>query len=183
DDDRLVGLFWADEEAIRNYATFSDIASFDATFRSNKYQMVFVSFTEINHHNRCITFTSGLLIDETARAYIWLLKLFKEDFGKDPKVGASLCNRTDFKRCIFDIVWTDQISPEIFEREWKCMINDFKLGENKWLGDMFDLRESWIHAYLTDVHMAGLMRTTSRFESENHFFVFLMKAEKLTSVD
>ncbi|GJX43547.1 FAR1 DNA binding domain, zinc finger, SWIM-type, MULE transposase domain containing protein, partial [Tanacetum coccineum] len=32
DDDRLVELFWADEEAIRNYATFRDIVSFDATF-------------------------------------------------------------------------------------------------------------------------------------------------------
>ncbi|GKC34200.1 hypothetical protein Tco_1046584, partial [Tanacetum coccineum] len=28
DDDRLVGLFWADEEAIRNSATFGDIVSF-----------------------------------------------------------------------------------------------------------------------------------------------------------
>ncbi|GJR20035.1 FAR1 DNA binding domain, zinc finger, SWIM-type, MULE transposase domain containing protein [Tanacetum coccineum] len=179
----------------------------DAQMVVEKYQMVFVSFTGINHHNRCITFASGLLADETAGAYIWLLKQFKEAFGKDPevvvtdqdpsmkiaiaecfpdtrhrlcmwhimmklgtKVGATLCNRTDFKRRISDIVWTDQISPEIFEREWECMINEFELGENKWLGDMFDLRESWIPAYLTNVHMAGLMRTTSRSESENHFF-------------
>ncbi|GKB41874.1 FAR1 DNA binding domain, zinc finger, SWIM-type, MULE transposase domain containing protein, partial [Tanacetum coccineum] len=28
----FVGLFWADEEAIRNYDTFGDIVSFDATF-------------------------------------------------------------------------------------------------------------------------------------------------------
>nr|GEV54082.1 hypothetical protein [Tanacetum cinerariifolium] len=76
DDDRLVGIFWADEEAIRNYATFSDIVSFDATFRSNK----------INHHNRCITFASGLLADETAGAYIWLLKQFKEAFEKNSEV-------------------------------------------------------------------------------------------------
>ncbi|GJY06795.1 FAR1 DNA binding domain, zinc finger, SWIM-type, MULE transposase domain containing protein [Tanacetum coccineum] len=70
DDDRLVGLFWADEEAIRNYATFGDIVSFDATFRSNKYQTVFVSFTRINHHNCFITCASCLLADETAGAYI-----------------------------------------------------------------------------------------------------------------
>ncbi|GJW19721.1 FAR1 DNA binding domain, zinc finger, SWIM-type, MULE transposase domain containing protein [Tanacetum coccineum] len=82
----LARLFWADEEAIRNYATFGDIVSFDATFHSNKYQMIFVPFTRINHHNRCITFASGLLADETAGAYIWLLKQFKEAFGKDPKV-------------------------------------------------------------------------------------------------
>nr|GEX22310.1 FAR1 DNA binding domain, zinc finger, SWIM-type, MULE transposase domain, FHY3/FAR1 family [Tanacetum cinerariifolium] len=118
DDDRLVGLFWDDEEAIKNYAKFW-------------YQMVFVPFARINHHNRFITFASGLLADETV----------------------------------------DQISLEIFKREWECVINDFELGEKKWLGDMFDLRESWIHVYLTDVHMAGLMRTTSRFESENYFFV------------
>ncbi|GKD59928.1 FAR1 DNA binding domain, zinc finger, SWIM-type, MULE transposase domain containing protein, partial [Tanacetum coccineum] len=40
----------------------------------DRYQMVFVPFTGINHHNRCITFASGLLADETAGAYIWLLK-------------------------------------------------------------------------------------------------------------
>ncbi|GJX43548.1 FAR1 DNA binding domain, zinc finger, SWIM-type, MULE transposase domain containing protein [Tanacetum coccineum] len=172
--------------------------------------MVFVPFTGINHHNRCITFASGLLADETAGAYIWLLKELKEAFGKDPevvvtnqdlsmkiaiaecfpdtrhrlcmwhimmklgtKVGAVLCNRTDFKRRIYDIVWTDQISLEVFEREWECMINEYELGENKWLGDMFDLRESWIPAYLRDVHMAGLMRTTSRSKSENHFFWYI----------
>ncbi|GKD85592.1 FAR1 DNA binding domain, zinc finger, SWIM-type, MULE transposase domain containing protein, partial [Tanacetum coccineum] len=179
DDDRLVELFWADEEAIRNYATFRDIVSFDATFRSN-----------------------NLLADETAGAYIWLLKQFKEAFRKDPKVvvtdqdpsmkiaiaecfpdtrhrlcmwhimmklgtkvGATLCNRTN------------QILPKIFEREWECMINKFELGENKWLADMFDLRESWIPAYLTDVHMAGLIRTTSRSESEYHFLVEFCKSE------
>ncbi|PWA54299.1 zinc finger, SWIM-type, FHY3/FAR1 family [Artemisia annua] len=31
----LVGLFWADEQAKRNYPAFGDVVSFDATFRSN----------------------------------------------------------------------------------------------------------------------------------------------------
>ncbi|GJR06074.1 ribonuclease H-like domain-containing protein [Tanacetum coccineum] len=37
DDDKLVGLFLGDEQANRDYATFGDIVSFDATFRSNKF--------------------------------------------------------------------------------------------------------------------------------------------------
>lgn len=87
------------------------------------------------------------------------------------QVGTAVCNiKTGFKRRICDIVWTDQILPVEFEREWECMINDFKLEENKWLADMFKMRESWIPAYLRDEPMAGLMRTTSRSESENHFF-------------
>ncbi|GJW86773.1 FAR1-related sequence 5-like protein [Tanacetum coccineum] len=207
DDDKLVGLFWADEQAIRDYAVFGDIVSFDATFRSNKYKMVFVPFTGINHHNRCITFASGLLSDETVGAYKWLLEEFKNAFGKDPnvvitdqdpsmkiaipecfpntrhrlcmwhimqklvtKVGTAICNKTDFKRRICDIVWTYQILPYEFEREWEIMIKDFQLDDNKWLQDMFDIRESWIPAFLRDELMAGLMRTTSRSESENHFF-------------
>lgn len=86
------------------------------------------------------------------------------------QVGTSICKNTNFKRRICDIVWTDQILPFEFEAEWERMIEDFQLGDNKWLQDMFDLRESWIPAYLRDVLMAGLMRTTSRSESENHFF-------------
>ncbi|KAD5802416.1 hypothetical protein E3N88_13776 [Mikania micrantha] len=35
DEDRLKGLFWADEDAKRNYFTFGDVMSFDATYRSN----------------------------------------------------------------------------------------------------------------------------------------------------
>nr|GEV05913.1 hypothetical protein [Tanacetum cinerariifolium] len=183
DDDRLVGLFWADEEAITNYDTFGDIVSFDATFHSNKYQMVFVSFTGINHHNRCITFASGLLADETAGAYIWLLKQFKEAFRKDPEVVVTDQDpsmKIAIAECFPDTrhrlcMW--HIMTKLERRERKCMINDFELGENKWFGDMFDLRKSLIHAYLTDVHMAGLMCTTSRSESENHFLVEFCKSE------
>ena len=32
----LIGLFWADEQAKRNYYAFGDIISFDATYRTNK---------------------------------------------------------------------------------------------------------------------------------------------------
>ncbi|GJS18164.1 FAR1 DNA binding domain, zinc finger, SWIM-type, MULE transposase domain containing protein [Tanacetum coccineum] len=40
DDDKLVGLFWADEQAIRDYVVFGDIVSFYATFRSNNNAFV-----------------------------------------------------------------------------------------------------------------------------------------------
>ncbi|PWA39559.1 FAR1 DNA binding domain, Zinc finger, SWIM-type, MULE transposase domain, FHY3/FAR1 family [Artemisia annua] len=87
------------------------------------------------------------------------------------QVGTAICNnKTGFKRRICDIVWADQILPAEFEKEWELMINEFKLDDNKWLDDMFKIRESWIPAYLRDEAMAGLMRTTSRSESENHFF-------------
>ncbi|GKD42728.1 FAR1-related sequence 5-like protein, partial [Tanacetum coccineum] len=84
--DSLCGLFWADKVAKLNYQRFGDTISFDATFRSNKYRMVFVPFTRIDNHNRSVTFGAGLLSDETVRSYKWLLQSFKKAFLADPQV-------------------------------------------------------------------------------------------------
>ncbi|XP_022040733.1 protein FAR1-RELATED SEQUENCE 5-like [Helianthus annuus] len=203
----LTGLFWADGLCKRNYAEFGDVISFDATFKTNKYKMVFVPFIGIDNHCRNVTLRAGLLASESIESYKWLLQSFLDSFGKQPKVvvtdqdpamkqaieavfdksrhklymwhimkkvadkvGHELCNNPDFKRRMCDIVWTDSIAPETFEREWKLIMIEFGLTENKWIDDMFGMRSSWIPAYYRHEPMSGLMRTTSRSESENHFF-------------
>ncbi|XP_074299633.1 uncharacterized protein LOC141630776 [Silene latifolia] len=60
----LAGVFWADPICIKNYMLFGEVLSADATYRTNKYDMVFVPFTGVDHHKRCITFGAGLLGDE-----------------------------------------------------------------------------------------------------------------------
>ncbi|XP_022003931.1 protein FAR1-RELATED SEQUENCE 5-like [Helianthus annuus] len=204
---RLTGLFWADGLCKRNYAEFGDVISFDATFKTNKYKMLFVPFTGINNHCRNVTLGVRLLASESTESYKWLLQSFLDSFGKQPKVvvtdqdpamkqaieavfdksrhrlcmwhimkkvadkvGHELCNNEDFKRRMCDIVWTDSITPETFEREWKLIMIEFGLTENKWIDDMFGMRSSWIPAFYRHEPMSGLMRTTSRSESENHFF-------------
>ncbi|GJZ24311.1 FAR1-related sequence 5-like protein, partial [Tanacetum coccineum] len=149
----------------------------------DKYKMVFVPFTGINHHNRCITFTSGLLYDETVSAYKWPLEEFKNAFGKDPnvvityqdpsmkiaipkcfpntrhrlcmwhimqklvtKVGIAICNKTNFKRRICDIIWTNQILPYEFERESESKNHFF----GKWTSPHLTLVEFLSH-YDTDI--------------------------------
>lgn len=49
-------------------------------------------------------------------------------------------------------------------------MSHYSLMDNDWLKDMFELRSMWIPAFYRDEPMSGLMRTTSRSESENHFF-------------
>ena len=46
--------------------------------------MVFVPFTGIDNHKRCVTFGCGLLSSETIESYVWLLTQFKKTFEKDP---------------------------------------------------------------------------------------------------
>ncbi|GJV46738.1 FAR1-related sequence 5-like protein, partial [Tanacetum coccineum] len=76
----------ADEVAKCNYKEFGDIVSFDATYKTNKYKMVFVPFMAIDNHRRSITVGSGLLKKETAKAYGWLLRAFKKAFVRPPNI-------------------------------------------------------------------------------------------------
>nr|GEZ90564.1 protein FAR1-related sequence 5-like [Tanacetum cinerariifolium] len=62
------------------------------------------------------------------------------------------------------------IDPDEFEKKWHVLIEEFNLKENKWLSDMYNIGNQWIPAYFKDVELCGLMRTTSRSDSDNSFF-------------
>jgi hypothetical protein len=49
-----------------------------------RYNLMFVPFTGIDNHLRCVTFAGGLIRDETAESYTWLLNCFLKTFGKEP---------------------------------------------------------------------------------------------------
>ncbi|GJY58450.1 FAR1-related sequence 5-like protein [Tanacetum coccineum] len=121
-----------------------------------RYKMVFVPFTRIDNHNRSVTFGAGLLSDETVRSYKWLLQSFKKAFLTDPQV-----------------VVTDQdpsMKQAIEVGSSASIMDDFNLGEHKWLCDLYDMRHRWILACLRDEDMSRLMRTTSMSESKNRYF-------------
>ncbi|GJX20255.1 FAR1 DNA binding domain, zinc finger, SWIM-type, MULE transposase domain containing protein [Tanacetum coccineum] len=102
--------------------------------------------------------------DSTHRLCMW--HIMKKLSGK---VGPDLCNNMNFKKCLCDIVWTDKMDLNVFESEWRSIMQDFALNDHKWLNKMYLMRSKWIPAYFRHEPMSGLMRTTSRSESENHF--------------
>ncbi|XP_076922724.1 protein FAR1-RELATED SEQUENCE 5-like [Bidens hawaiensis] len=156
----------ANEISKSNYLAFGDIISFDAAFKTNKYKMVFVPFTAIDNHCHSVTVGAGLLTSETIESYTWLLQMLLKSFVSAPKVGADLCNNEDFKSRLCNIVWTDSISPFEFEEKWQAIMVEF----------------DWIPAFYRDEPLSGLMRTTSRSESKNHFLRLATNSE-LTIVE
>lgn len=48
--------------------------------------MVFVPFTGIDNHRKCVTIGAGLIRKENTESYIWLLKSFLKAFGKQPTI-------------------------------------------------------------------------------------------------
>uniref|UniRef100_A0A7N1A8X5 Protein FAR1-RELATED SEQUENCE n=1 Tax=Kalanchoe fedtschenkoi TaxID=63787 RepID=A0A7N1A8X5_KALFE len=96
-------------------------------------------------------------------------------------LGTTLCRDSVFLKKLDVIVWNMHIEPGEFERSWNEIIDECDLEQNKWMSDMYDMRFSWIPAFFRDIHMGGLLRTTSRSESENSFFgCFLHPGMNLT---
>lgn len=48
--------------------------------------MVFVPFTGIDNHRKCVTLGAGLIRKEDIESYKWLLTAFLNAFGKQPTI-------------------------------------------------------------------------------------------------
>ncbi|XP_035841398.1 protein FAR1-RELATED SEQUENCE 5-like [Helianthus annuus] len=158
EDGILRALFWADEDAKRKLSMFGDVVSFDATYQRNKYKMMFVPFTGVDNHNRNVTLGAAIIGNETAETYSWLLKVFREAFGRAPPVIVTDQDLA-MKKAIED-TWTES-------RHKLCM---WHIMDKLTVKSIYQIRDTWISAYYREKYMFGLMRTSSRSESENHFF-------------
>nr|GEZ67620.1 hypothetical protein [Tanacetum cinerariifolium] len=174
---KLVRMFWADETMKCNYGAFGDIVSFDATYDTNKYDMVFVPFTSIDHHQKCVLLGDALLSDETTESYALMLTLFLKVHKKQhilaklpAKVLGDVEDDSDFKKDFHKLVWNVYITPTVFQERWHALILKYNLSQNKWLSDMYKIRDRWVPGYFSEVPMCGLMKMTSRSESSNAFF-------------
>nr|KAJ0207255.1 hypothetical protein LSAT_V11C500254150 [Lactuca sativa] len=166
---RLNALFWADKIAKYNYNSFGDVLSLDATFNMNKYDMVFVPFTGIDNHKKCVTFGAGLLSKEDGVSYEWLLRAFLKDFKKQPQLVFPFAH---YRLCMWHITnkLPNKLEPHEFENVWRMMLDEFKIIDNSWLNTMYGLRTSWIPTFFKHIPVSGLMRTTSLSESQDWSF-------------
>lgn len=56
------------------YEEFGDIVSFDTTYFTNKYDMLFAPFVGVNHYGQSILLGCGLLSSEGTDTFVWLFK-------------------------------------------------------------------------------------------------------------
>ncbi|XP_057811252.1 protein FAR1-RELATED SEQUENCE 5-like [Salvia miltiorrhiza] len=166
---KVKSLFWSDVVAVQNYSLFGDAVSFDATYTTNRYDMIFAPFTGKDNHGGCVTFGAGLLTREDVNSYSWILKHFIECTGTAP---AMIITDQDpaLKIAVENVMPNTRHRFFDFERKWTEVLDQYELTDNTWLADMFSLRSYWIPAYFRDLSMSGLFRMTSLSESENSFF-------------
>ncbi|XP_074313892.1 protein FAR1-RELATED SEQUENCE 6-like [Silene latifolia] len=86
DDGSLRRAIWADGIARENYKIFGDAVSFDPTYSTNKYSMVFTPFTGVDHHKRSVTFCGALITREAYELFNWVFGRFLQAIGgKEPE--------------------------------------------------------------------------------------------------
>nr|KAJ0206052.1 hypothetical protein LSAT_V11C500281020 [Lactuca sativa] len=113
----------------RLFMQSGEVISFDATFRTNKYKMVFVPFTAVDHHKKSVTIGVGFLSRETIESYEWLLTDFlRAHEGKAPKnvTGDSFKNK-DFKKRFNKLIWNMHIKLDEFEKN-NSKTNKYAIG-------------------------------------------------------
>ncbi|XP_074313224.1 protein FAR-RED IMPAIRED RESPONSE 1-like [Silene latifolia] len=81
DDGSLCRAIWADGTARENYKIFGDAVSFDPTYSTNTYSMVFTPFTGVDHHKRSVTFCGALIAREDYESFNWVFSRFLQVMG------------------------------------------------------------------------------------------------------
>ncbi|XP_074361300.1 protein FAR1-RELATED SEQUENCE 5-like, partial [Apium graveolens] len=146
---RLTKLFRADSIGHRNFELYGDTISFDATFDTNMYNLFFAPFTGVDKNDRCVIFASFLLSHESVADYSWAFGHLVKAMGRNPI-----------------LIITDQCpAMKVFVRDVFSDVNGLVLSKHRlclWhIMEKFPVKK-WANV--------GLLRTTSRSESENSFF-------------
>ncbi|XP_057790235.1 protein FAR1-RELATED SEQUENCE 5-like [Salvia miltiorrhiza] len=85
-ENQLKRLIWTDKSSVMNYKMFGEAVSFDATYNTNRYKMIFTPFTGRDNHGKSVSFGAALISHEDMESYSWVLEKFVECMGNAPRL-------------------------------------------------------------------------------------------------
>ncbi|KAK9668040.1 hypothetical protein RND81_13G031200 [Saponaria officinalis] len=77
----LFRVFWADAEARRNYSLYGEAVTFDPTYSTNRYDMIFAPCIGVDHHKKSVTFGASLMSRENEPNFKWIFTKFLDAMG------------------------------------------------------------------------------------------------------
>ncbi|XP_021756882.1 protein FAR-RED IMPAIRED RESPONSE 1-like [Chenopodium quinoa] len=179
----LTRAFWADAIGRRDYQLFGDSLSFDSTYDTNKYSLVFCPFTGVDNHKRCVTFCVALLSKEDIDSFLWLFETFLKCMGRepsciiidqDPTMGIAIekvFTKTKHRLCMWHVMrkvpeklGTAFCNETDFLKKLSAVVWDREIDPHVFVDGWNSVMEEF------NLFMGGLLRSTSRSEGENSFF-------------
>ncbi|KAH9724212.1 protein FAR1-RELATED SEQUENCE [Citrus sinensis] len=84
---RLKNVFWADPRSRAAYKDSGDVVTFDTTYLTNKYDMLFAPFVGVNHHGQSILLGCRLISHEDTETFTWLFDTWLSCMSGSPPLG------------------------------------------------------------------------------------------------
>ncbi|KAL7086581.1 hypothetical protein ACP275_13G010100 [Erythranthe tilingii] len=154
EDQRLKNFLWVDAKSRHDYASFSDVVSFDTSYVRNKYKMPLALFVGVNQHYQFMLLGCALICDENAGTYSWVMQTWlKAMGGQAPKIVITDQDEA-MKSVISDVfpsalhffcLWniTGKVSEtlnHVIKQNEKFMLKFEKCVYRSWTDDEFEKR-------------------------------------------
>ncbi|RYR12537.1 hypothetical protein Ahy_B04g070041 isoform A [Arachis hypogaea] len=134
-DHSIKNTFWVDARSRTAYEYFGDVVSFDMTYNTNRYNLIFGSFVGVNHHDQSILLGCALMKNEKIQSINWLFECWLCCMGgKAPKgILTEQCASMQkaIKKCM----------PTTIHRNWNDFLMKYGAGGNKLLSESEELTE------------------------------------------
>ncbi|XP_028064307.1 protein FAR1-RELATED SEQUENCE 5-like [Camellia sinensis] len=190
EENRLNNLFWTNGGSRTDYMYFGDVLVFDTTYRTNVYNKPFVMLQAsetvetyiwvsekfldaMDHKIPLSVITDGdkairraiktVMLTARHRLCKWHLKM---NALSNIHIEGFLHS---FEKCK-----SMQCTQEMFELEWKNLVDKYSLHNNKWIADVYCKRTLWAEAYLHG-HFFVSAKSTQRCESMTAFLNRFLK--------
>ncbi|XP_019191182.1 PREDICTED: protein FAR1-RELATED SEQUENCE 5-like [Ipomoea nil] len=143
-----------------------DVESYEWLLKSFKTAMGYTPRCTITDQDPALKVAIPNIMPETRHRFcMWHIMSKVGD-----KAGSALAKNVEFKKALNNAVWDKTLSATEFELKWAKVMQDYNLVEHRWFNQLYEAHASWIPAYFQDILMGGLLKTTSRSESENSYF-------------
>ncbi|XVF18759.1 hypothetical protein REPUB_Repub11eG0050900 [Reevesia pubescens] len=128
----LENLFWANSISRVDYECFSDVLTFDTTYKKNGYDLPLMVFIGVNHYHQTIVFVFALDVKENVETFKWALICVRHIQRNAIANLGDLDAIAAFKRCM--MCWWNK---EEFESAWKELVDSYELEDNKWIKEKY----------------------------------------------
>jgi zinc finger SWIM domain-containing protein 3 len=102
--EHMTAVLWCDFQSQMDYGAFGDVAIFDGTYKTNKYNLPLVPFVGVNHHKSTIPFACGIVAHEGTQSYVWMLRAFTKPMSQKHPVSV-ITDRDLAMQNAISIVW------------------------------------------------------------------------------
>ncbi|XP_072054882.1 protein FAR1-RELATED SEQUENCE 5-like [Arachis hypogaea] len=99
-DHSIKNAFWADARSKAACKYFGDVVSFDTTYNTNRYNLVFSSFVGVNHHGQLTLLGCALVKNEDIQSFKWLFECWLRCLGRNEPKGIIIDQCASMQRAI-----------------------------------------------------------------------------------